>query len=212
MNSKPKVYLTSPVFFEIAEHDKVSQKFKDRVVELKGKLYDVAELILSEKRFPEKNEIAATTEENNVDFIGCHLSHPISEQAVAIPSLKAVCTSTAGFNHVSLADDLLVTHTPGVLDDTVADYTIAIILANLRNVVKLHNFLWSENWSPDQKWDLDENLNNVIDNKIVGIVGLGEIGVEVAKRLLPWGLDVVYYDINRNRKMEEEYDNLTFQS
>jgi len=207
----PNVYLTSPVFFEIADHKKVSEKYANRIRKLQEELSKVGDLHVAGSRFPSGDEIAQFVKENEIDLVGCHLSHPITEETMNTPSLKGVSTSTAGFNHICLKEDVVTTHTPGVLDDTVADYTIAIILANLRNIIDLHSFLWNGNWTPDKKWDLDQELNNVIDNKKVGIVGLGEIGLEVAKRLLPWGLDIVYYDINRNKEMEEKYDNLSFQ-
>ncbi len=207
---KPNVYLTSPVFFDIATHSKVSEKYKDRILELKEILSHKANVIVSDDRFPEKEKITQVVREEKVDFIGCHLSHPISEDTMKTPSLKAVCTSTAGFNHIFMDPSVIITHTPGVLDNTVADYTISIILANLRNIISLHNFLWDGKWAADQKWDLDENLNNVIDNKVLGLVGLGEIGLEVAKRLLPWGVDIRYFDLQRNEKLENEYSNLTY--
>ena len=44
----------------------------------------------------------------------------------------------------------------------------------------------------------------------MGIIGLGEIGREVVRRLYPWGIKVIYYDINRNQDFEAKFPNLTF--
>jgi len=96
------------------------------------------------------------------------------------------------------------------MDKTVAELAIGIIIANLRNIVGLHNYLWNGDWNPNLKWDLDQNLNRSIDNLTLGIIGLGEIGREVARRLYPWGIKIIYYDINRNRDFEAEYPKLTF--
>ena len=151
---KPKVYLASPVFREIADNPKVSLKWKEEILRLWQNLNEVAEVIESTDRFPTSEEIAQIVSENNVDFIGCHLSHSITKEILKIPSVKAITTSTAGFNHIAGNSDILITHTPSVLDKTVADFTIAIILANLRNLINLHNFLWSGLWTADRKWDL----------------------------------------------------------
>lgn len=208
--SKPVVYLASPVFREIADNKKVSQKWRQNVIAKWEELQNSATVIVSEKRFPTTQEIAEIVKIQKVDFIGCHLSHAITKQVLEVPSVKAVATSTAGFNHIENVPGILITHTPSVLDRAVADYTIAIILANLRNLINLHNFLWNGAWKPDQKWDLDENLNNSLDNLVLGLVGLGEIGREVTRRLAPMGIKILYYDIVRNIEFEKKYSNVTF--
>jgi lactate dehydrogenase-like 2-hydroxyacid dehydrogenase len=128
------------------------------------------------------------------------------------PEVYAILTSTAGYNHINRPeeDDIIITHTPGVLHNTVADYTIAIIMANLRNLIDLHNYIWDGNWTSEDKWDLDQNLSSIINNKTLGIVGLGEIGSEIVKRLSPWGLKILYYDIRQRVDMEEIYPNIQF--
>jgi glyoxylate reductase len=85
-----------------------------------------------------------------------------------------------------------------------------VILTNLRNLISLHNFLWEGKWKSSQKWDLDENLNNTMDNLVLGIVGMGEIGREVIRRVGPWGIKIIYYDIARNEKIEQKYPNIQF--
>ncbi|MHA1521677.1 MAG: 2-hydroxyacid dehydrogenase [Promethearchaeota archaeon] len=209
-NKKPVVFLTSPVFREISNHSKVSKPLKDKIQALHKELTKISTLITNPTRFPSAKEILEQVKENNVDFIGCHLSHQISEQTINIPSLKGICTSTAGFNHIFQKPGVLITHTPSVLDKTVADFTIALILASLRNVVGLHNFLWDEQWSAGQKWDLDENLNNTLDNLTLGIIGLGEIGRELLNRIAPWGIKIVYFDIHRDPATEKQYPNLKY--
>lgn len=124
----------------------------------------------------------------------------------------SVATATAGYNHIQRPerDDVLITYTPGVLQETVADYTIALIMANLRNIVDLHNYVWEGKWTPEEKWDLDQSLSSVINNKILGIVGLGEIGTEIVKRLYSWGIKIVYYDIRQIIEFEEKYPKIEF--
>jgi len=202
---KRKVYLTTPVFREIADHPLISIDKKERILELWKKLHQIAEVKISDKRFPSEEEMEQIIREFNPNIIGCHLSHRITKKMLENSNLYAICTSTAGFNHIDLVEGVLVTHTPGVLHRTVADFTIAIIMANLRNLIDLHNFVWSGKWQPNQKWDLDENLNSIIESKSIGIIGLGEIGRELVKKLKPWGLKIKYYDVVRQRDFEREY-------
>jgi glyoxylate reductase len=210
MNKKATVYFASPVFREIATHSKVSDALKAEILKLIAKLEKDANVIWSDKRFPSAAEILDLVKTNNVDFIGCHLSHQITKEIMEYPSVKAVSTSTAGFNHIAMVPGVIITNTPSVLDKTVGDFTLALILANLRNLLGLHNFLWSGAWNADQKWDLDENLNNTMDNLVLGIVGMGEIGREMVRRVGPWGVKIIYYDVVRNEALEHQYPNVSF--
>ncbi|MFX1312959.1 MAG: 2-hydroxyacid dehydrogenase, partial [Promethearchaeota archaeon] len=146
------------------------------------------------------------------DILGCHLSHDISSEILKSSKIFAVSTSTAGYNHIQRTeqDDILISHIPGVLHETVADFTITIIMANLRNVIDLHNYVWNNKWTSDDKWDLDKSLSSVITDKTLGIVGLGEIGKEIVKKLDPWGVKILYYDIKRMKKFEKKYPLIEF--
>lgn len=214
MNIKPKVYLTSNVFSpqEIGQNEKIAKPIKTKIQELWEKLESEAILKVFDGRFPEESQIQTEVEDFNPNIIGCHLSHPISKNVLKNSNIFAVSTSTAGFNHIQRTekDDIIITHTPGVLFETVADYTIALIMANLRNIINLHNYVWEGEWTPDEKWDLDQKLSSVIDNKIIGIVGLGEIGTELMKRLYEWGLKIIYYDIRSKGELEKLYPGVEY--
>lgn len=214
MSFIPKVYLTSNVFSpeEIGSNEKISQSIKEKIRNLWQKLNTISELKVFNGRFPSENQIITDLEDFNPDILGCHLSHPISSDILKNSKIFAVSTSTAGYNHIQRTenDDILITHTPGVLHETVADYTIALIMANLRNLIDLHNYVWEGKWTPKDKWDLDQSLSTVIDNKVLGIVGMGEIGSEVVKRLYPWGVKILYFDIRKREDIEEDYPNIEY--
>jgi len=214
MGFKPKVYFTSNVFTpsEIGSNDKINQKIRDDINKLWEILSTNAELKIFNGRFQTEAEFQRDIEEFNPDIIGCHLSHKISASILEDSRIFAICTSTAGYNHIqkTKSEDILITHTPGVLHETVADYTIALIMANLRNLIDLHNDVWNGNWATTNKWDIDQNLSSVISNKVLGIVGLGEIGKEVVKRLHPWGVKMLYYDLIRIKEFEKLYPNIEF--
>ena len=209
MGYKPKVYLTSNVFSseEIGSNEKISQKLREKIKSLWEKLTESAEIKIFNGRFPNNEQIKKETQEFNPEIIGCHLSHNINSELLENSEIFAVLTSTAGYNHIERADedDIIITHTPGVLHEAVADYTVALINSNLRNIVDLHNYVWNGKWSSDDKWDLDQELSSVINNKTLGIVGLGEIGSEIVKKLYPWGLKIIYNDRERNMDFEMQY-------
>lgn len=214
MTYKPKVYLTSNVFTveQIGNNRAISENIRDEIKQLWQDLTNISEVKVFNGRFPTLNQIQEDIETFNPDVLGCHLSHTITSDILEKSRIFAISTSTAGFNHIQRTqeDDILITHTPGVLHETVADYTIAIIMANLRNLVDLHNYVWDNQWTPDDKWDLDQSLSSVIKNKVLGIVGLGEIGKELVRKLFPWGVRILYYDINQMKDFERNFPTLEF--
>ncbi|MFZ5570145.1 MAG: 2-hydroxyacid dehydrogenase [Thermodesulfobacteriota bacterium] len=206
----PVVYLASPVFREIADNPKVSVKYKYMINKAWSNLNTAAEVVVAGSRFPSEEEIIRTVTQMEADFIGCHLGHQITEEILSIPSVKAVSTSNVGWNHIHLHPGVIVTNTPGVLAGTIADYTVSLILANLRNIVGLNNHVWNGQWAPGEKWELDRHIGKNTENLTYGILGLGEIGREVVRRVAPWGIHIAYSDIFQSPEMEETYPNLTY--
>ncbi len=213
---KPKVYLTSNVFTpsQIGSNEKISEKIRNKIKVLWGKLESLAELKIFDGHFPSEEQIKADIDSFNPNLIGCHLSHSITKDMLEHENIFAVLTSTAGYNHIKRpeTDDVLVTHTPGVLYETVADYTIALIMASLRNLIELNRYVWDGNWTSEDKWDLDQNLSSVINNKVVGIIGLGEIGTELMKRLYVLGVNIQYFDLERSIELEKLHPGLEYQT
>ena len=214
MAYKPKVFLTSNVFSakEIGSNEKIFKEIRNDIKDLWQELDKLSELKVFNGRFPSEEQLQKEVEEFNPDILGCHLSHQISSEMLENSRIFAISTSTAGFNHIQRTqkDNIIITHTPGVLHETVADYTIAIIMANLRNLIDLHNYIWNNQWTATDKWDLDKSLSSVMTNKILGIVGLGEIGKELVKKLYDWGVKILYYDIKQMEDFEEKYPLIEF--
>jgi len=214
MTYRPKVFFTSNVFSseEIGSNKKISENFRNKINNLWQQLDQISEFKIFDGRFPSEHQIKKKVKDFNPDILGCHLSHTISSEILKNSNIFAVSTSTAGYNHIlrTEEDDIIITHTPGALYETVADYTIAIIMASLRNMVDLHNYIWNNQWTSDDKWDLDQSLSSVITDKVLGIVGLGEIGKELVKKLYPWGIKILYYDIKQMKKFEKEFPLIKF--
>ena len=109
--------------------------------------------------------------------------------------LKAIGVLRAGVENVnfSYADEkgIVVFNTPGRNANAVADFTVGLLISECRNIAKSHMELKNGNWVRDFA-----NKASVPDltDKTVGIVGLGEIGKKVAKRLLSFEMNVMAYD------------------
>ncbi|MFX1574293.1 MAG: 2-hydroxyacid dehydrogenase [Promethearchaeota archaeon] len=209
MTFTPKVFLTSNVFSaeEIGSNERISDKVRQSIINLWEELKRISELKIFEGRFPSEEQVKDIIDSFNPDILGCHLSHPITSEIIEKSNIFAISTSTAGYNHIQRTDndDILITHTPGVLQETVADYTIAIMMANLRNLIDLHTYVWENKWTSEDRWDLDQSLSSEIATKVLGIIGLGEIGKELVKKLYPWSIKILYYDIIQMKEFEREF-------
>ncbi|MHA6484077.1 2-hydroxyacid dehydrogenase [Paenibacillus sp. strain BS8-2] len=122
----------------------------------------------------------------------------------AAPHLKVVSTISVGYNHFDIdamkRHGVIGTHTPYVLDDTVADLTLALMLGTARRVAELDRYVRDGSWKRGD----GENLFGVdVHHATIGIIGMGRIGEAVAKRArFGFDMNVLYY--NRTRKPEAE--------
>lgn len=107
--------------------------------------------------------------------------------------LKVVANVAVGYDNIDLeaaaARGITVTNTPGVLDEAVADLTLGLMLATTRRVVEADRFLRTGRewiWGPQGYVGLD-----ISAGASLGIVGLGRIGMAVAKRAQAFGMKIV---------------------
>jgi gluconate 2-dehydrogenase len=114
------------------------------------------------------------------------------------PRLKAVCNVAVGFNNIDLEActraGVMATNTPGVLDDTTADFTWALILAAARRVVESDVHVRTGQW---RGWYLKQFLGTDVHHATLGILGFGRIGRRVARRALGFDMTVLYHDVQR---------------
>jgi glyoxylate reductase len=110
------------------------------------------------------------------------------------PNLRMVANFGVGYDRVDVAAcaarGVVVTNTPGVLDDAVADLAFALILAVRRQVVEADRFVRSGAWSGS--WSEAHRLAEEVTGSTLGIVGLGRIGSAVARRAQGFELRVLY--------------------
>ena len=111
----------------------------------------------------------------------------------AAPKLKIVANVAVGFNNIDIAyaqsRGVIVTHTPDVLTESVADFTWALILAITRRLAEGERVVRSGQW---KGWALDFMLGTELKGKQLGLVGVGRIGRAVAARAPAFGMRVVY--------------------
>lgn len=120
------------------------------------------------------------------------------------PKLRVVCNSIVGYNNFDLEAmrerKVLGTHTPTVLDDTVADLIMGLMLATARRITELDAYVKAGNW---KKGDVEVLYGSDVHHKTLGIIGMGRIGEAIAKRAYNgFGMKVLYH--NRHRKPEAE--------
>ena len=127
------------------------------------------------------------------------LTDSIDERLLAqSPDLKIVCNLAVGFNNIDVKActrrAVMVTNTPGVLDDTTADFTWCLLLAAARRIVEADNFLRAGKW---KGWVFTHFMGQDVHGKTLGILGLGRIGKGVARRAKGFNMRVIYHDPTR---------------
>jgi len=126
-----------------------------------------------------------------------------AEVMAAAPRLKVISNFAVGFDNVDIPAatkrGIVVTHTPDVLTETVADFTVCLMLAAARRLVE------ADRYTRDGKWKTWEPLllaGQDIHHATLGLIGLGRIGAAVARRAQGFGMRVVYYDVVRREDLE----------
>jgi lactate dehydrogenase-like 2-hydroxyacid dehydrogenase len=109
-----------------------------------------------------------------------------------LPKLEIVAGFGVGYEHIDAAwagqHGIVVTHTPGVLDEDVADIAIALTLAATRRLPQAERHLRQGRW-PNGAFPLTASLHG----RVMGVLGLGRIGKAIARRAEAFGLNIAYH-------------------
>lgn len=120
------------------------------------------------------------------------------------PKLRIVSNISVGYNNFNIdamkSRKVMGTNTPYVLDDTVADLVLGLMLSAARRIVELDQFVREGRW---QKGSDDHLFGVDVHHSTLGIIGLGRIGEAIAKRA-KFGFDMKVVYCNRRRKPEVE--------
>jgi glyoxylate reductase len=121
------------------------------------------------------------------------------------PQLKIISNMAVGLDNIDVHEavrrGITFANTPGVLTETVAEHTVALLLALARRIVQADAFVRAKKY---KGWQADLLLGQELQGKILGIVGYGRIGSRVAGILQKgFGMKIVYHDEHRNEIAEK---------
>jgi lactate dehydrogenase-like 2-hydroxyacid dehydrogenase len=121
-----------------------------------------------------------------------------------LPNLEIISTYGVGYDNVEVREavrrGIVVTNTPEVLNDEVADLTLGLLIATLRQIPQADRYLREGRW-PAANFPLSPTLRG----RRVGIVGLGRIGKAIAKRLEGFGSAIAYHGRSRQADIAYAY-------
>ena len=144
------------------------------------------------------------------DGLICLLNDDIDPELLdSNPNLKVVSNLAVGYDNIDVdaatERDVMVTNTPGVLTDTTADLTFALLMSAARRTPEADRYSRAGKYDG---WELMQPQMGVdVYEKTLGIVGMGRIGTAVAKRgYHGFDMNIIYSDVERNEKAEQEYD------
>lgn len=156
-----------------------------------------------------KKELIGSIKGQNYDAVLCLLTDKIDADIfeASRPTVKIFANYAVGFNNIDkdVAKKLgiMITNTPDVLTETVAEHTFALMLAIAHRVVEADKFVREgkyEGWAPMLLLGAD------LSRKTLGIVGLGRIGSRVAFHAVKgFDMKVIYHDIQRSEEFEKTY-------
>jgi glyoxylate/hydroxypyruvate/2-ketogluconate reductase len=114
------------------------------------------------------------------------------------PGLKAVCNTAVGYNNIDIEactrHGVMVTNTPGVLTDSVADYAIGMIIATCRRMTEGEAYLRKGEWKGTF---LKQMLGQDVHGATLGICGFGRIGQAIARRARGFDMKILYHSRTR---------------
>jgi len=144
-----------------------------------------------------------------VDAILCLLTDTIDEDIMdaAGDKLKVIANYAVGINNIDVGAakkrKIMVTNTPGVLTDTVAEHAFGLMIALAQRIVEADKYIRAGKF---KGWEPMLFLGDDLMEKTLGIIGLGRIGFAVAQRAVNgMGMKVIYNDINRNKNFEKRF-------
>lgn len=142
----------------------------------------------------------------------CLLTEKVDEGLLrAAPKLRIAANVAVGFDNIDVEActkrGVVATNTPGVLDETTADFAWTLLMAVARRLGEGEQLARSGNW---KGWNLDQLCGADIWGKTLGIVGFGRIGRAVARRALGFNMKVIYTDAVRAPEDAERAVNAAF--
>lgn len=161
-----------------------------------------------EDRVLSRAELIEALKADRYDGVLCLLTDKIDSEVfeAAGPQCKIFANYAVGFDNINLDDaekhNVVVSNTPGVLSNAVAEHTFALMFAVARRVAESDRFIRKgsfEGWAPMML------LGNEIMGKTLGIIGLGAIGSRVGHSAAKgFDMKVIYHDMKRSEMFEQD--------
>ncbi|ARO15886.1 2-hydroxyacid dehydrogenase (plasmid) [Ketogulonicigenium robustum] len=130
-------------------------------------------------------------------------SGPDADVIAALPKLQLIASFGVGYDGIDIAaarqHGVKVTNTPDVLNDCVAELALGLMIALARDMVNADQYTRAGRWARDGNYPFQDELTG----KVVGILGLGRIGKEIARRAQAFRMQVVYH--GRSAQVDEPY-------
>lgn len=189
MPRKPRVLLTEPVFEEVIS---LLQNHTDLVIGKRGEFNNAQSLASAVK---------------NIDGLLCMLSNPVTADVInEAKNLNVIANYAVGYNNIDISathsQGIKVANTPGVLTETTAEGTFALLLAVSRRLNEAENALRAGRFDG---WHPTGFLGTELSGKSLGIVGMGRIGTAFARLARAFGMQILYHNRNRiNTNTERE--------
>ena len=184
----------------------IARKIPEEGVKLLKKAGLYVEINDSEDKILSKKELIKKIKDK--DALLCLLTDKIDEEVLSSnPNLKIIANYAVGFDNIDVKTatkkNIVVTNTPGVLTETVAEHTLALLLSSARRIVEADKFTRQGKY---KAWGPLLFLGQDLNGKTLGIIGLGRIGSAVAKRAVKgMGMKVIYNKGHRDKKFEKKY-------
>ncbi len=175
----------------------VTREIPDKGLAILRREFDVK--VWEHNREPTKEEIAEQA--RDCQGLVTLLSDPIDRELILqLPKLEVISQYAVGYDNIDIETaterGVIVTNTPGVLTETTADLTWALIMATCRRVVEADRYVrqgeWVVGWRPMLL------LGKDVFGATLGIVGMGRIGSAVARRSKGFAMKVLYHSRSRN--------------
>jgi glyoxylate reductase len=123
------------------------------------------------------------------------------------PQCRIVANYAVGFNNFDLdaatARGVIMTNTPGVLDDATATHAWALLLATARRISESERYVRAGKW---HGWAPMAFIGQDVDNRTLGIAGLGRIGSKFARKAAAFDMNIIYTDARPNPEFERQYN------
>lgn len=188
----------------------ITRNIPDRGINLlKEKGYEV--IISPHDRVLAKDELIAALCAEKYDAALCLLTDKIDADvldAAKQSGVKIFANYAVGVDNIDVKAaaerGIAITNTPGVLTDSVAEHTFALMLALAHRIPESDRFTRAGKY---YGWEPMLLLGTDVSRKTLGIVGLGRIGSRVAHHAVRgFDMKILYYDVERNEGFEKEFD------